>query len=130
MVEKDDWRLLNNVEYLKNAYINPTDGEEIIKHAPYHKSCVFCFEKILDTPHQWWFMPEDMSCCICEECYNDFREMFGWKKLDGWDIDWKPRCPKCGVKLTVMANQDYVYECEKCKIMYDENFENELELSD
>ena len=88
MVEKDDWRLRNDVDYLKNAYINPTDGEEIAKHAAHHKSCIFCFEEVKDTPHQWWFMPEDMSCCICEECYNDFREMFGWKKLDGWDIDW------------------------------------------
>ena len=49
---------------------------------------IFCCEKVQDTPHQWWFIPEDLSCCICEECYNDFREMFHWKKLDGYDIDW------------------------------------------
>ena len=88
MVEKDDWRLQKDVEYLKNKYINPTDGEEIAKHAPYLKKCIFCWEKVQDDLHQWWFMPEDMSCCICEECYNDFKEMFGWKQLDGWDIDW------------------------------------------
>ena len=29
-----------------------------------------------------------LSCCICEECYHDFKEDFGWKKLDGWDIEW------------------------------------------
>ena len=33
MIEKDDWRLLNDVEYLKNKYINPTDGEELTKYA-------------------------------------------------------------------------------------------------
>ena len=88
MIEKDDWRLLNDVEYLKNMYMNPTDGEEIIEHAPYLKRCIFCWDEVRDIRHQWWFVPIDMSCCICEECYNDFNEMFGWKKLDGWDIDW------------------------------------------
>ena len=97
MVEKDDWRLLNDIEYLKEKYLNPTDGEEIVKHAPYLKyasylkSCIFCFEKVQDSPHQRWFIPEDMSCCICEECYNDFNEMFSWKKLDGWDIEWEKK---------------------------------------
>ena len=34
MIEKDDWRLVtNDVVYLKNKSINPTDGEEIAKHA-------------------------------------------------------------------------------------------------
>lgn len=35
-----------------------------------------------------WFLPQDLSCCICEECYNDFKDEFKWKKLDGWDLDW------------------------------------------
>lgn len=38
MIEKDDWRLLNDVEYLMDKYINPTDGEEITKHAPHLKT--------------------------------------------------------------------------------------------
>lgn len=89
MIDKDDWRLVtNDVVYLKNKSINPTDGEEIAKHAPYFESCIFCLEKVRNTPYQRWFVPEDMSCCICEECFNDFREMFGWKRLDGWDIVW------------------------------------------
>lgn len=28
------------------------------------------------------------DCCICEEYYSSFKEMFGWKELDGWDIEW------------------------------------------
>ena len=92
MVSEDDWRLLNDVEYLKSKYMNPTDGEEIIKHVPYLKKCIFCWDKVQDSPHQWWFIPEDMSCCVCEECYHDFKEAFKWKKLDGWDIDWTLRC--------------------------------------
>ncbi len=33
MIEEDDWRPLNDVEYLTEKYLNPTDGEEIAKHA-------------------------------------------------------------------------------------------------
>lgn len=89
MVEKDDWRLtVNDAGYLKNQYINPTDGEEILKYAVYLKSCIFCLKEVRDTPHQRWYVPEDISSCICEECYNDFKEVFGWKLLDGWDIEW------------------------------------------
>ncbi len=88
MIQKDDWRLLNNVEYLKKAYINPTDGEEICKQAPYLKYCIFCSAPVQNNCHQWWFIPLDLSCCICEKCYNDFKEDFIWKELDGWDIDW------------------------------------------
>lgn len=89
MIEKDDWRLLNDVEHLKKAEINPTDGEEICKYAPKLKYCGFCLTPVQDNFHQWWFVTRDLSCCICEECYNDFKEIFGWKELDGWDIDWK-----------------------------------------
>lgn len=39
MIERDDWRLLNDVEFLKNKEINPTDGEEIKNHVPYLKKC-------------------------------------------------------------------------------------------
>lgn len=72
MVEKDDWRLSNDVAYLKKAYINPIDGEEICKHAPHLKRYEFCLDPVQDNLHQHWFVPEDLSCCICEECYNDF----------------------------------------------------------
>lgn len=88
MAEKDDWRLLMDVEYLHDKEINPTDGEEICRHAPYLKRCAFCLDTVQDTPHQWWYIPEDLSCCICEKCFRDFKEMFHWRKLDGWDIDW------------------------------------------
>lgn len=88
MAEKDDWRLSHNVEFLKKAELNPTDGEEICRHASHLKFCEFCLEPVQDSPHQWWFIPLDLSCCICEVCYSDCKESFEWKKLDGWDIDW------------------------------------------
>lgn len=86
MVPEDDWRLLNDVEYLKCKYMNPTDVEEITKQVPDLEKCIFCWSKVQDSPNQRWFIPEDMSCCVCEDCYHDFKEMFRWKELDGWDI--------------------------------------------
>lgn len=88
MIEKDDWRLQQDLEHLQGKYINGTDGEEIVSHTSYLTACIFCREQVEDNPHQWWYVPEDMSCCICEECYQDFKESFRWKELDGWDIDW------------------------------------------
>lgn len=88
MTEKDDWRLQNDADYLKKAEINPTNGEEICQHAPQLTRCRFCFAPVEDNFRQGWFVPVDLSCCICEECYHDFCKMFAWKKLDGWDIDW------------------------------------------
>lgn len=88
MIGKDDWRLLNDVAYLKGKYLNPTSGGEISSKAPHLKKCVFCWDEVDKTAYSFWFVPEDISCCICEDCYNDFKEMFEWKDLDGWDIDW------------------------------------------
>lgn len=59
---------------------------------------MFCCDKVQDNPHQWWFIPKDVSCCICEGCYNDFKEMFRWKELDGWDMDWTFHGLKCRTK--------------------------------
>lgn len=130
MVEKDDWRLLNHVEYLKKAHINPTDGEEICKHAPHLKRCAFCLEPVQDNSHQWWFVPTDLSGCICEECYNNFKEDFEWKKLDGWDIKWFVRCPKCGEVLSRTSSyEEYVYECLKCHTLYSWDLSDNLELN-
>lgn len=85
MMDKNDWRLLNDVDFLKKASLNPIDGEEILQHHLNLNHCIFC----LDNAYQRWFIPVDCSCCICEGCYNDFKEEFQWRELDGWDIDFK-----------------------------------------
>lgn len=86
--ESDDWRLLSVDDDLLYRDINPTDGEEIGLHAPYLTHCAFCWTQVEHTRHQFWYIPTDLSCCICEKCYQDFREMFHWRALDGWDIEW------------------------------------------
>ena len=51
MIEKDDWRLLNDVERLKKTCINSTDGEEICNNALQLHHCAFCLEKVQNNPH-------------------------------------------------------------------------------
>lgn len=132
MIESDDWRLLavNEPERLKNIYINPTDGEEISQNAPHLKSCSFCLDLVDDNIHEHWFVTEDLSDCICEECYHDFKDMFKWKLLDGYDIDWFAKCPQCGGRLErTVFGQNYKYVCKECNVLYSENLDDELNLS-
>lgn len=91
MVEKDDWRLLNDVDNLRGIYLNPTTGKDIRANAPHLKCCIFCLDAVSDDTHQWWYVPEEITCCICEKCYKDFKDSFMWNDLDGWDIDWNKK---------------------------------------
>ena len=51
MTAKDDWRLLHSdVEYLKKAELNPTDGEEICRYTRHLRCCKFCLEPVQDNP--------------------------------------------------------------------------------
>ena len=89
MIEENDWRLLHhNTAHLKMAEVNPTDGEEIHQNAPHLKRCIFCLEPVQNSPHQYWYLPTDLSCCICETCFGDFKTLFRWRQLDGYDLDW------------------------------------------
>lgn len=88
-VEPDDWRLLSVDDGLKCKELNPTDCEELGLHAPYLTHCAFCWIQVEHTRHPFWYIPTDLSCCICEKCYHDFRELFQWRELDGWDMEWK-----------------------------------------
>lgn len=89
MIENNDWRLMNEIEHLYNQEVDPTDGEELIEHLPNLKKCVFCLDMVEAEICQKWYLPLDQSCCICEKCFDDFKDMFRWRLLDGWDIDWK-----------------------------------------
>ena len=89
-LESDDWRLLSvDVDELMYRDINPTDGEELGLHARHLTHCAFCWTQVEHKRHQRWYLPTDLPCCICENCYHDFKELFHWNELDGWDIEWK-----------------------------------------
>ena len=89
MIEENDWRLLHhNTSHLEMAEVNPTDGAEIHQNAPHLKRCIFCLEPVQNSAHQYWYLPTDLSCCICEACFGDFKTLFRWRQLDGYDLDW------------------------------------------
>ena len=77
---------------LQKQSLNPTNGEEILKHTIHLRHLrqgAFCWDKVADRREKRWFVVVDLSECICEQCYQDFRIQFDWKLLDGWDLDWK-----------------------------------------
>ena len=73
----EDWRLTNQKEYLykkkltKKKYEQPSETWD-------HDHCEFCWERI-DVNSPAAYTDEDDYHWICEECYNDFKEMFEWE---------------------------------------------------
>lgn len=79
---KDDWRLTNQEEYLTSVVLKR------IKYNKYsdsweHEHCEFCWEKISENKSDFneAYCTLDEQICICEDCYNDFKEMFNWRTL-------------------------------------------------
>ena len=79
-MNNNDWRLTNQMNYLfRNNIIKS-------KFKPYrddwrHEHCAFCSEKInCDTKIA--YSTEDRYHWICEECFNDFKEMFEWNIIN------------------------------------------------
>jgi hypothetical protein len=78
----NDWRLNNQETYLKGV---------ALKFQPYapssanndHDHCEFCLAKFMVTPGPeiltTGYATVDRSRWICEPCFNDFAERFGWK---------------------------------------------------
>ena len=73
----NDWRLTNQMNYLNK--------KKLIKGSfkPYrkgweHEHCTFCSEKI-DNAVEFAYSTEDRYHWICQECFNDFKELFKWE---------------------------------------------------
>ncbi len=83
MIEETDWRLLNQKEFLLNAklkkteYTKPSDKWD-------HDHCVFCWDKFSENEEdlQQGYCTLDKKYWVCEECYNDFKEMFNFTVVD------------------------------------------------
>lgn len=83
MIEKNDWRLMGQEEYLMNKelYFVP-------EYKPYcdeweHEHCVFCMATIACYEgylHEAYCTTDaKQSHWICKACFEDFKSMFGWK---------------------------------------------------
>ena len=79
MVEKNDWRLMNQMEYLHRRNLLH------VSYEPYregwdHDHCEFC-AVTMTTETKEAYCTEDKYHWICPSCYEDFREMFEWSIL-------------------------------------------------
>lgn len=80
MIEKDDMRLAGQERYLKDKTLF---FQKWIPHNEEweHDHCEFCWEKFSDAADslQEGYTTEDRYYWICSECFEDFKESFGWK---------------------------------------------------
>lgn len=77
MIQKDDWRLMNQEVYLKGKklfHINYNQKER-------HDHCEFCMEKFI-SKKQIGYCTEDYYYWICENCFKDFQKMFNWEIIN------------------------------------------------
>jgi len=83
-MDSNDWRLMNQERFLKDVSL---------KHMiwkPYragwdHDHCSFCFVTLSECEgdlHEGYCTLDEYHW-ICEECFEDFKDMFGWKVEDG-----------------------------------------------
>jgi len=78
---KSDWRLMGQEKYLNKvdlmyAIYNESNTK--------HDHCEFCFAKFSSDSEDLHegYCTLDKYRWICEDCYNDFKEMFQWKVIN------------------------------------------------
>ncbi len=75
----DDWRLNGQERYLACVKLKRVNFLDIF-HKSDHEHCEFCMEKIStypDTIHEAYCTLDEYHW-ICEDCFNDFRDLFHW----------------------------------------------------
>ena len=80
-IKSDDWRLQGQKQYLQDARLVKRKYQ-IYREGWDHDHCIFCKAKFcLDKEEclSEGYATEDNYYWICESCFNDFREMFGFK---------------------------------------------------
>lgn len=77
---QNDWRLLNQEEYLMNAKFAKSEYKKPSEKWD-HDHCAFCWDKFSESDGdlQEGYCTPDKKYWICEECFNDFKEMFRFK---------------------------------------------------
>ena len=79
-VFKEDWRLNDQMDYL--------DGEKLERNTfkatetNDHDHCCFCWKTFSEFPEDTHigYCTDDRYCWVCEECYDDYKFIFGWEK--------------------------------------------------
>ena len=80
-IEPNDWRLSTPKDYLKGrAWIRKPYRK--YREGWDHDHCEFCWAKFMepgtpDTLHEGYSTRDDYWW-VCSQCFDDFRELFGW----------------------------------------------------
>ena len=84
MVEKDDWRLQGQEDYLAGVTLfwKKWKAQSLTWD---HDHCEFCWEKFSEFPetlHEGYTTKDDKHW-ICPECFSDFKDMYQWTVDNG-----------------------------------------------
>lgn len=76
MINQNDWRLTNQMNYLFEKQLKHVYFQ---KHSESwdHEHCEFCNETICNDKKMEYCTIDDYHW-ICENCFNDFKDMFKW----------------------------------------------------
>lgn len=70
-MEKDDWRLTNQKNYLDNVKLNKREY-----NLNTHNHCAFCWHEF--RKNDIGYTTCDEYHWICEGCFTDFKDEFDW----------------------------------------------------
>ena len=81
MSEKKEWYIeqFEDNEHLHNKILKKVQFGLPYSHSD-HEHCEHCWARISNVEgddHQGYYEPTSDSW-ICEECYNEYRELYGW----------------------------------------------------
>ena len=84
MIEKNDWRLRGQEEYLQNKTFQYKQFMNFTNKCS-HAHCEFCWHKFMENPEgiadcsRQGYCSMDGSYWICEECFKDFQDELNLK---------------------------------------------------
>jgi hypothetical protein len=82
MVEKDDWRLMNQETFLKGVSLT-LKSYSMYREGWDHDHCEFCGTKLMEEGHpdsiHEGYATDDNYHWVCPQCFEDFEKMFEWK---------------------------------------------------
>ncbi len=84
MVDDSDWRLRGQEKWLKGLTLSRRLWQQTREHWD-HDHCEFCNAKFAAADwaevREGWTTPTEYHW-ICDPCFSDFRERFGWSVAD------------------------------------------------
>ena len=77
---KDDWRLNDQMDYLYGEKLERDTFRATETND--HDHCCFCWKTFSEFPEDSHigYCTDDRYCWVCDECYNDYKFIFGWEQ--------------------------------------------------